>query len=54
MLGLLFNNICMLKLIITIFSTEISIIVHILNANVQFFMKHERIDRKNFHILATY
>lgn len=54
MFDLCFVNACVLKLIIIFSFAEISINVHILNANVQFFMKHERIDQKNFHILATY
>ena len=41
----------MLKLTIIFFIKKISIIVHILIANVRLFMKQERIDQKKFHIL---
>ena len=44
----------MLKLIIIFFIKKISIIVHILIANVRLFMKQERIDQKKFHILYIY
>lgn len=37
-----------------IFIDKISIIVHILIANVRLFMKQERIDQKKFHILYIY
>ena len=36
------------------FIHKISIIVHILIANVRLFMKQERIDQKKFHILYIY
>ncbi len=41
----------MLKLTIIFLIKKISIIVHILIANVRLFMKQERIDQKKFHIL---
>ena len=44
----------MLKLTIIFFIKKISIIVHILIANVRLFMKQERIDQKKFHILYIY
>jgi len=44
----------MLKLTSVFFIKEISIIVHILIANVRLFMKQERIDQKKFHILYIY
>ena len=47
MFDLCFVNACVLKLIIIFSFAEISINVHILNANVQFFMKHERIRLQN-------
>lgn len=39
---------------ILFFIVEISIIVHILIANVRLFMKQERVDQKKFHILYIY
>ena len=39
---------------VKIFIDKISIIVHILIANVRLFMKQERIDQKKFHILYIY
>lgn len=44
----------MLKLTIVFFINKISIIVHILIANVRLFMKQERNDQKKFHILYIY
>ena len=44
----------MLKLTNIFFIKKISIIVHILIANVRLFMKQERIDQKKFHILYLY
>ena len=44
----------MLKLTVIFFIDKISIIVHILIANVRLFMKQERIDQKKFHILYIY
>ena len=44
----------MLKLTIIFLVKKISIIVHILIANVRLFMKHERFGQKKFHILFTF
>ena len=48
------RKVLVLKLTVIFFIDKISIIVHILIANVRLFMKQERIDQKKFHILYIY